>query len=188
MIETPFNSSPVLKVLQIIQHLQSMLFYTIEIPNHLWTEDSTENPTCFRPVFNPTVDIFWGYELIITFPLSWHILVFSSTGEVHKENHWLTSPRDVEWAFRAHNYIGLYQLHPPSAPHISASDIKMHVWKLGMIPDLFIGLILTALALVGFLFNVYIVLALILTKQVHFLLLMKLYRLNIIFSHKIHKR
>ena len=35
-----------------------------------------------------------------------------------------------------------------------------------MMPDLVMGLILTALALVGFLFNIYIVLALVLTKQV----------------------
>ena len=35
-----------------------------------------------------------------------------------------------------------------------------------MLPDLIIGLILTALAFIGFLFNIYIVLALVLTKQV----------------------
>ena len=40
-----------------------------------------------------------------------------------------------------------------------------------MIPDLVIGLVLTSLALVGFLFNIYIVLALVLTKQVRKLVL-----------------
>ena len=40
-----------------------------------------------------------------------------------------------------------------------------------MIPDLVIGLVLTSLALVGFLFNIYIVLALVLTNQVRKLVL-----------------